>query len=56
MPVKVTDKVFSLRLPITVYELLQAESKKYKRSVNAEILVAIEKHIADIEKQKGKAS
>jgi hypothetical protein len=52
MPVKATDKVFSLRLPINIYEILEVEAKKEKRSVNAEILIAIEKHIADIDKKR----
>lgn len=52
MPVKSTDKVFSLRLPITMYEFLEVEARKQERSVNAEILVAIKKHMADLEKNK----
>lgn len=49
MPVKATDKVFSLRLPIFIYELLQEEARKNKRSVNAEILLSIEEHIKKLE-------
>ena len=52
MPMKVTDKVFSLRLPIATYEALEAESKKYRRSVNTEILIAIDKHLAESQKTK----
>ena len=42
MPMKVTDKVFPLRLPISLYEYFQQEAKDNKRSVNAEILIALE--------------
>lgn len=52
MPMKATDKVFSLRLPIAIYEALEAESKKYRRSVNTEILIAIDKHLAESQKTK----
>lgn len=50
MPVKSTDKVFSLRLPISVYGTLETEAKRNKRSVNSEILLAIEKHLAEVDK------
>lgn len=52
MPVKATDKVFSLRLPIDAYEILHTEAKKQKRSVNAEILLAIEEHLVRLDKEK----
>lgn len=39
---KVTDKVFPLRLPITMYEYFKEQAEKNKRSVNAEILIALE--------------
>lgn len=51
MPVKITDKVFSLRLPISMYEFLDQVAKQNKRSVNSEVLLAIEKHIDSIERQ-----
>lgn len=56
MPVKATDKVFSLRLPIEIYDTLHQESKRNERSVNSEILLAIKKHLADIEKTKREAT
>ena len=49
MPVKATDKVFSLRLPATMYEKLEKEAKKNKRSVNTEILIAIEDRVELLE-------
>lgn len=50
MPIKATDKVFPLRLPISVYEFFEKEAKKNKRSVNTEILIAMEERKEKIEK------
>lgn len=41
MPMKATDKQFSLRLPIAMYEEIETEAKKQERSVNFLILQAI---------------
>jgi len=46
---KSTDKVFPLRLPITMYEYFQDQAEKNKRSVNAEILIALEERREKIE-------
>lgn len=51
MPIKSTDKTFSLRLPIDWYNRLEVNAKKEKRSVNAEILIAIEKHLTEVDKR-----
>lgn len=45
MPIKKSDKVFSLRLPVTMYDYLKEQAEKQKRSVNAEILIALEQYI-----------
>jgi len=42
MPMKATDKVFPLRLSIEMYEFFKEQAKKNKRSVNTEILIAME--------------
>lgn len=44
------------RLPIETYELLQTEAKQQKRSVNAEILLAIENHLTKIQKEQTKSN
>lgn len=49
MPMKSTDKVFPLRLPITMYEYFREQAEKNKRSVNAEILIAMEERRERIE-------
>jgi hypothetical protein len=51
MPMKSTDKAFVLRLPIVLYEFFEQEAKKNKRSVNAEILIAMEDRQKKIEKE-----
>lgn len=51
MPMKSTDKVFPLRLPITLYEYFQEQAEKNKRSVNTEILIALEERQAKIAQQ-----
>lgn len=42
MPMKSTDKAYPLRLPVSMYEFFNDQAKKNKRSVNAEILIALE--------------
>lgn len=42
MPMKSTDKVFPLRLPIELYKFFKEQADKNKRSVNNEILIAME--------------
>lgn len=51
MPMKSTDKVYPLRLPITMYEYFQEQAEKNKRSVNTEILIALEERQAEIKRQ-----
>ena len=42
MPMKVTDKGFALRIPIPLYEFFKEQAEKNKRSINSEILIAME--------------
>ncbi len=51
MPMKATDKAFPLRLPIEMYDFFKEQADKNKRSVNAEILIAMEERQAKIKKQ-----
>lgn len=48
MPVKQTDKTFTLRIDVALYERIAQKAKREKRSVNAEILMAIEEHLANV--------
>jgi hypothetical protein len=53
MPMKTTDKVYPLRLPIDTYKFFEEQAKRNKRSVNAEILIAIEERQEKINNQGG---
>lgn len=56
MPMKSTDKVFPLRLSVTMYAFFEEEAKKNRRSVNTEFLVAIENRQAEIKRQQDNRS
>jgi hypothetical protein len=45
--------VFSLRVEEAMYEKIKATADTNRRSINAEILVVLEKYIADFEKEHG---
>lgn len=50
MPMKATDKVFPLRLPIEMYEFFKEQAQKDDRSVNYEILLALKDRKDKLEK------
>lgn len=52
MPMKATDKVFPLRLPIEMYEFFKEQAEKNERSVNYEILTALKERRKKLEKDK----
>lgn len=54
MPMKATDKVFSFRLPVDLYEFFKEQSRKTERSVNSEFLLALKERKAKIEKEEKK--
>jgi hypothetical protein len=56
MPMKATDKTYLLRLPIETYAFFEEQAKKNKRSVNAELLIAIEERQNKIEEEHPKSS
>lgn len=43
MPIKSSDKQYNLRLDKELYARLDASAKRNRRSVNAEIILAVEK-------------
>lgn len=51
MPMKATDKVFPLRLPIALYEYFKEQARDNKRSVNAEALIALEERRSRINRE-----
>ncbi len=51
MPMKSTDKAFTLRLPDDLYEAMQLLAKENERSMNGEIILAIKKHLAEQQEQ-----
>lgn len=48
-----SQTVFSLRLDETMYEKIRFIADDNRRSINAEILVVLEKYIADYERTHG---
>lgn len=54
MPMKATDKVFSFRVPVDLYEFFKEQSVKNERSVNSEFLLAIKERKSKIEKDEKK--
>ena len=50
MPMKAADKGFALRVPIPLYEFFKEQAEKNKRSVNSEILIAMEERQEKLEK------
>lgn len=49
MPVKQTDKTFTLRIDVALYEQLASLAKLNRRSVNKEIVLAVEERLAKAE-------